>query len=335
MSDTNPFRPITGLNPPPSPHRNNYEDELPSPEGTSRDLSRDPLDEEPGQGYLAPSHELRSGSTPPTDYENMPVPVSYLPPGAQPPQRFYGALGSGSLEPASRDSFASSSASLGEFAGPRPGYAYRDSDYNSVSKLRPDSRTEGSLATYGADPGTPRMSSYGIYHDDPNMTGTEFPMEDLQQTHVKNAMYAAPSDQKRKRVRWLLILGAVVIVLAIAAVMVYLFVIRKDTSKSSSGGGTSSSSSHHSSTVSSGSQPRFPVTGGDGSTVTLEDGTTFVYKNQFGGTWYYDPNDPHNNNAQAQSYSPALNKTWKYGTDRLYGYVFRLPLIYIDAPPIS
>lgn len=283
---------------------------------------------------MAPSHELRPGSAAPPDFEQMPVPVSYLPPGAQPPQRFYGALGGSGLEPASRDSIASSSVSLGEFANPRPGYAYRDSDYNSVSKLRPDSRTEGSLTTYGADPGTPRMSSYGIYHDDPNMSTNEFPMEDLQQTHAKNAMYTAPSDQKRKRVRWLLILGAVIIVLAIAAAVVYFFVIKKDSSKSSSGDGNSSSASP-SSTVSSGSKPRFPVSGGDGSTVTLEDGTTFVYKNQFGGTWYYDPNDPYNNNAQAQSYSPALNATWKYGTDRLYGYVFRFRLICVDSSHMS
>lgn len=166
------------------------------------------------------------------------------------------------------------------------------------------------------------MSSYGKYHDDPDMSGA-YPMEDLQQTQAKNAMYAAPSDQKRNRVRWLLILGALIVVLGVAAALVYFFVIKKDTSNSSSGGGGGggSSSSSRTSAVSGGSTPRFAVSGGDGSTVTLEDGTTFVYKNQFGGTWYYDPNDPYNNNAQAQSYSPPLNATWKYGTNRIYGFV--------------
>ncbi|KZV84050.1 glycoside hydrolase family 5 protein [Exidia glandulosa HHB12029] len=51
----------------------------------------------------------------------------------------------------------------------------------------------------------------------------------------------------------------------------------------------------------------------------MEDGTTFTYKNSFDGFWVYDPNDPFNDTAQAQSYSPPLNQPWKYGTDRIRG----------------
>jgi glucan 1,3-beta-glucosidase len=61
------------------------------------------------------------------------------------------------------------------------------------------------------------------------------------------------------------------------------------------------------------------ITGGDGSTVTMEDGTTFTYRNPFGGFWYYDPTDPLNNAAQPQSWSPPLNQTFNYGSDRIRG----------------
>ncbi|KAK0458473.1 exo-beta-1,3-glucanase [Desarmillaria tabescens] len=61
------------------------------------------------------------------------------------------------------------------------------------------------------------------------------------------------------------------------------------------------------------------VTGGDGSKITTEDGTQFTYSNSFGGYWYYDPNDPFNNGARPQSWSPALNETFNYGVDRIRG----------------
>jgi glucan 1,3-beta-glucosidase len=65
------------------------------------------------------------------------------------------------------------------------------------------------------------------------------------------------------------------------------------------------------------------ITGGDGSTVTMEDGTTFTYHNSFGGYWYQDPNNPLANSARPQSWVPALNETFQYGTDRIRGYVTR------------
>lgn len=33
-----------------------------------------------------------------------------------------------------------------------------------------------------------------------------------------------------------------------------------------------------------------------------------------------DPNDPFNNNAQANSWTPPLNTSWNWGTDKIYGY---------------
>lgn len=330
MSEHNPFRTLADQ--PPSPHRETY-DLHDSPTNHSPEYDRDePFDHtNVGQGYLAPSHAAAPSPGPP-DFENMPVPVSYLPPGAAPPQRFYGALGV-SGDPQSRDSFASSQTSLNELGGrPTPGFGYRDSDYNSVSRLRPESYAGSAATTYGEE--TPRMSSYGTqgtmaYRDD-DSRGGDYMMEDLQQASNKNAMYAAPQEQKRKRTRWLLILGIIIVVLAIAAALVYFFVIKKhdDSSDNKSGsGGSSSSGGHQSTTSGGGGKSDLIVTGGDGSTVTMDDGTTFTYHNAFGGTWYYDPNDPYNNNAQAQSWTPPLNTSFKFGTDKIYGFVSFSPRI--------
>lgn len=324
MSGNNPFRQLNPSNPPPSPHRDNYnlDDSPPIHALTTEPESLYDEEPGPGQGYLAPSHELRPSSAPPghvpPDFENMPVPVSYLPPGAAPPQRFYGALGTDSE---SRMSFASSSHSLND--PPRPMYAYRDSDYNSVSRLRRDSHDARSLATFDTRPDSRYGTGFGEYHDDMTRSSglNEYQMEDLQQAQVKNAMYAAPKDQKRKRARMFLIAaGVLALLIAGGALAYYFLVVRKPSSGSSDSGGSGSGSSSPTSTASAGHHD-LVVTGGDGSTVTMDDGTTFVYKNSFGGTWYYDPNDPYNNNAQAQSYTPPLNTTFKPGTDRLYGFV--------------
>jgi aryl-phospho-beta-D-glucosidase BglC (GH1 family) len=59
--------------------------------------------------------------------------------------------------------------------------------------------------------------------------------------------------------------------------------------------------------------------GKDGSKVVTETGSTFTYNNKFGGYWVVDPANPFNSGAKAQSYTPALNETFKYGIDRVYG----------------
>ena len=61
------------------------------------------------------------------------------------------------------------------------------------------------------------------------------------------------------------------------------------------------------------------IMGADGSLVTAADGSTFTYKNPFGGYWVADPHSPFNNAARAQSWVPALNETWRFGTDLIHG----------------
>jgi glucan 1,3-beta-glucosidase len=91
-----------------------------------------------------------------------------------------------------------------------------------------------------------------------------------------------------------------------------------DTTGPSSGNGGSNSNS-----TNGGSNPaptkKLAVTGGDGSTVTTSSGATFTYNNPFGGTWYYDEEDPINNSAQCQSWTPPLNQTFQFGVDTIRG----------------
>ncbi|KAF5316969.1 hypothetical protein D9611_003606 [Ephemerocybe angulata] len=62
-----------------------------------------------------------------------------------------------------------------------------------------------------------------------------------------------------------------------------------------------------------------PITGGDGATVYTEDGSTFIYKNSFGGFWVHDPNNPVHDGARPNSWTPALNETWDFSHDKIFG----------------
>ncbi|KAG8921416.1 hypothetical protein FRC01_000258 [Tulasnella sp. 417] len=128
-----------------------------------------------------------------------------------------------------------------------------------------------------------------------------------------------PSKKKRKKL--FLILGGVA-ALAVIAVAVAVPVVLTQTKKSSSSGSSSSSSGNHGSGSNDGptsNGPKGAITGGDGSIITTEKGTTFTYINKFGGTWYDDPDDAFNNNAQAQSWTPPLTQEWNYNDDPMRG----------------
>jgi len=111
--------------------------------------------------------------------------------------------------------------------------------------------------------------------------------------------------------------AAAIVVIVLAVVLpVYFVVIRKHNTNSSSSSGSGSGSGSSSSGGSSKSNAK---TGGDGSTVTLANGTTFIYNNSFGGYWVEDPDNPWNNDARPNSWTPPLNTSWTWGVDRVYG----------------
>ncbi|KAF8889766.1 glycoside hydrolase [Gymnopilus junonius] len=138
----------------------------------------------------------------------------------------------------------------------------------------------------------------------------------------KRAAYAAPKSKSRR----IMLIAAVVILIIIAlavAIPVY-FVVAKRSNKTAVSSNTPSGSTATPSATSSATAPKSKVaiTGGDGTLITMEDGTTFTYRNPFGGHWYWDENDPFNNGARAQSWTPALNETFNYGIEKIRGVNF-------------
>ncbi|EJF55770.1 glycoside hydrolase [Dichomitus squalens LYAD-421 SS1] len=121
---------------------------------------------------------------------------------------------------------------------------------------------------------------------------------------------ARPTSRRRRLYIWLGVGIAAIVIIVLAVVLpVVLTKSHSGHSGNKSGG-------------SSGSNPESPtgaVTGGDGSTVVMSDGTSFTYTNKFGGFWVDDPKDPFNNSARAQSFTKSLAEPWDYSTDQIRG----------------
>ncbi|KDQ20949.1 glycoside hydrolase family 5 protein [Botryobasidium botryosum FD-172 SS1] len=126
------------------------------------------------------------------------------------------------------------------------------------------------------------------------------------------------SGRKRFTTTTLALIGAAVLAVLVLVIVlpVYFTVVKKNQNNAATGGSGGGGNGHG-----GGGKPgsNGATTGGDGSVITMEDGTTFTYKNSFGGYWIDDPNDPFNNGARAQSWSPALNESFRYGVDKIRG----------------
>ncbi|KAG7095572.1 hypothetical protein E1B28_006305 [Marasmius oreades] len=136
---------------------------------------------------------------------------------------------------------------------------------------------------------------------------------------VERSAGTPTSNRKRNLIIGLVVLAVIIVVIAI---VVPVTVIRKkgnDDKSSGSSGSSSGSNGAGGSSGGNGGGVVVAITGGDGSDVTLEDGSIFKYQNSFGGRWHYDVNDPFNNGARPQSWSPALNETFRYGIDKIRG----------------
>ncbi|KAI0333252.1 glycoside hydrolase [Cubamyces sp. BRFM 1775] len=152
------------------------------------------------------------------------------------------------------------------------------------------------------------------------------------ETYASDAAdYAPRSSNSRplyKRPRFLLASGVALVAVIIIAVVVpvYFTVVKPNQHNAVKGGAASgpNSNGHGNGAGSGTASATVPVQtavtmGGDGSTVTMEDGTTFVYKNPFGGFWVNNPEDPFDNSAQCNAWTPPLNTTWQWGADKIHG----------------
>ena len=251
------------------------------------------------QTSTVPGHHSRSPSThDPIAEDADPTPALDITPGAAQP-RFLGAA-LYSDQPDVPHSYVSSQSSfpVSSSVNNSSGYALNPNGGNMGYKDDPHSRYQPE------QPAVAPLSSA-----DQNTFLEE-----------KTTTYAnRPEKSRRKLILWVIIAG-LSIVLLVVLLLVYFLVIKPKNQTHSSGSKASSGTSAAASPSStSKSKSNVAITGGDGSTVTTEDGSTFVYRNSFGGYWHYDENDPFNNGARAQSWSPALNETFRYGIDQIRG----------------
>uniref|UniRef100_A0A0W0FBP2 glucan 1,3-beta-glucosidase n=1 Tax=Moniliophthora roreri TaxID=221103 RepID=A0A0W0FBP2_MONRR len=196
-----------------------------------------------------------------------------------------------------------STTDLPEYASPQPRFAghhiYQDGAY-AASQQSIGQQSEYSSSVYALND---KQNFQSQPHEQYSFHDQDVPMSNLGSRDSqwikdkKEATYASP---RKKRKSIIICVIIVVVILLIAAALVVYFVVIKP--KNSSSGGK-----------------HLAVSGGDGSQVVMEDGTSFIYKNPFGGRWYYDPNDPFNNNAQANSWTPPLNQSFRHGVDRVRG----------------
>ncbi|KAJ6606478.1 exo-beta-1,3-glucanase [Mycena vulgaris] len=241
----------------------------------------------------SPFHTPDQGSDGLPYTDDMGIPMS------QPQPRFLGRALYDNGAPSVRDSFASSH------------HTYPSNDH--ASAYTADS-------VYGLNDGPAHPAHGGnysdsSYRDDPGFFVGEQPVR--RRGDEKRAAYAKPKSRRK-----LIIIGiAVAILLIVAVVVVLVLTVFKSKPKTTAASGAASSGSPNDSTASGtpSAGKIAVVTGKDGSTVTAEDGSTFTYTNSYGGTWYWDENDPFNNAARPQSWSPALNETFNYGVDKIRG----------------
>ncbi|KAJ7075507.1 glycoside hydrolase [Mycena belliarum] len=201
-----------------------------------------------------------------------------------------------------------------EFAQPQPAYAYSPS---------------------------PR----GSYHDDPDAAGANYPPPSpspISPNHSATLLpttgspladrsygtgHGVPTKRGAAKRKRLLGFGALALVLVAAAVVLplYFLVIKKKggsaaAAESGSPSGNINGSGAGSGTgTGTGTKLLGAITGGDGSTVTTASGGSFVYKNPYGGYWLTDPENPFASGARPNSWTPALNESWKWGVDRVHG----------------
>ena len=214
--------------------------------------------------------------------------------------------------------------SLGSFGVP----SLADNDNtSSVYALNPLVVNRESSAGYSSVP----------YRDDPHdsdfvPSATASPSRGNRYLEEKRDTYAPPNNKSKRKI----IIGAIaigVIAVAIAIVLALYFTVIKKNGKTSSAtggsdGGGGDNNNHDNNTTTTPTS-NIVKSGGDGSTITLDDGSQMTYSNKFGGTWYWDPENPFNNNAQAQSWTPPLNQSFKWGQDRIFGSVLQ------PSPPNS
>lgn len=114
--------------------------------------------------------------------------------------------------------------------------------------------------------------------------------------HKEAPVYAEATHantRKRSLLKWVIAAAVLLVVVVLAVVLpVYFTVIKPNNHRSVASVPGPSDDNHTSAAPTPSSVPRVAITGGDGSTVTADDGSTFTYTNKFGGFCEYFVLDP-------------------------------------------
>ncbi|KAF8602790.1 glycoside hydrolase [Ceratobasidium sp. AG-I] len=123
----------------------------------------------------------------------------------------------------------------------------------------------------------------------------------------------------KRRWLWILVAGLLALAVIVVAVIVPVyFKVIKPRNNSTLASSSTPSVPAPTQSGDPGTVPQDATTGGDGSKVITETGS-FIYNNSFGGFWVQDPENPFNNNAKINSWTPALNTSWRWGVDKIHG----------------
>jgi glucan 1,3-beta-glucosidase len=175
----------------------------------------------------------------------------------------------------------------------------------------------------------PLNLSYGVETPSPRTTS---PQGDAAAGFgEKSYVTEAEGGNRSGKRRWFWVLAgllALAVIVVAVIVPVYFKVIKPNNNSAQSNTGSTTDAPAPTQSGDPGTVPQASITGGDGSKVVTETGS-FVYNNSFGGFWVQDPANPFNNNAAAQSWSPPLNTTWRWGVDKIRGCVHHFATICI------
>lgn len=167
---------------------------------------------------------------------------------------------------------------------------------------------------------SPSGGPYGEKYSD----GVDGPPEAMLASHAggarggrgyRDASSAGKQSFFQRYKKWIITAIVLLLAIIIAAVIGGVVASRNSSNSSSSNKGASGIGSNSNTPgVGSGSNSKDAIensalTGGNGSTITQENGQTFTYINNFGGNWVSTPFD---DSARPQSWSPRLNETWDY-----------------------
>lgn len=184
----------------------------------------------------------------------------------------------------------------------------------------------------GDDYYPPGKGFYGVEYSDQSQADLHAPGHGLgigdspyvNKEQPRDSPYLAPNRARSRRKKWFfaILIAGVLVIIAVAVGIYFAVAKPKKEAEGETAEGAASNGKNDSGDGKT-TKGNVLVTGGDGSEVTMDDGTKMKYRNSFGGRWYWNPQDPLNNGAQCNSWTPALNETFKFGENVIQGYVMQ------------